>query len=107
MPPQFLKQQQLRIGNLKILLLRKNPFANYGFMFGGTNNNLHEIKALDEKVPALKLFLGSSTDMLINNQEVLKDIFKSINLVIAVHCEDEDIINKNLIEAKKVWRKYT
>ena len=51
-------------------------------MFGGTNNNLDEIKALDEKkVPALKLFLGSSTgNMLINNQEVLKDIFKKYKL---------------------------
>ena len=89
----------------KNIIASKTSFANYGFMFGGTNHNLEEIKALDEKkVPALKLFLGSSTgNMLINNQEVLKEIFKSTNLVIAVHCEDEDIINKNLIEAKKKY----
>ena len=37
-------------------------YANYAFMFGGTNDNLDEILALDTKrVPALKLFLGSST----------------------------------------------
>jgi dihydroorotase len=31
-------------------------------MFGGTNDNLGEILALDiKRVPALKLFLGSST----------------------------------------------
>lgn len=91
----------------KNVIASKNSFANYGFMFGGTNHNLEEIKALDEKkVPALKLFLGSSTgNMLINNQEVLKEIFKSTNLVIAVHCEDEYIINKNLIEAKKKYGK--
>ena len=40
----------------------KSSFANYGFMFGGTNDNLDQILALDSKrVPALKLFLGSST----------------------------------------------
>ena len=34
-------------------------FANYGFMFGGTNNNLDEILALDiKRVPALKIFLN-------------------------------------------------
>ena len=91
--------------NNKYNIASENSVANYSFMFGGTNNNLDEIKALDEKkVPALKLFLGSSTgNMLINNQKVLKDIFKSTNLVIAVHCEDEDIINKNIIEAKKKY----
>ena len=55
----------------KNVIASKTSFANYGFMFGGTNHNLEEIKALDEKkVPALKLFLGSSTgNMLINNQK--------------------------------------
>lgn len=73
-------------------------YANYAFMFGGTNDNLEEILALDPKrVPALKLFLGSSTgNMLVDNPEVLKSIFSSTNLVIAVHCEDEQTIRKNL-----------
>lgn len=35
----------------------ETSFANYAFMFGGTNDNLEEILALDNKrVPALKLF---------------------------------------------------
>ena len=43
-------------------LASKTSYANYGFMFGGTNNNLDQILKLDSKrVPALKLFLGSST----------------------------------------------
>ena len=90
---------------LKNIIASKTSYANYGFMFGGTNHNLKEIKALDgQKVPALKLFLGSSTgDMLIDNEKVLKEIFSSTNLVIAVHCEDENIINKNLEEAKKKY----
>ena len=70
-------------------------------MFGGTNDNLDQILALDSKrVPALKLFLGSSTgNMLVDDPQVLKTIFKNTNLVIAVHCEDEATIKKNLQSA--------
>ena len=82
----------------KIKIASINSVANYGFMFGGTNTNIDEIKSLDDrKVAGLKLFLGSSTgNMLINKKEVIKEIFKSSKLVISVHCEDESIIRKNL-----------
>jgi dihydroorotase len=82
----------------KFDLAKKDSFANYSFMFGGTNTNIEEIKKLDNKrVAALKLFLGSSTgNMLVDNQKVLKEIFESTNLLIAVHSEDEKIINNNL-----------
>jgi len=72
--------------------------ANYSFMFGGTNDNLAEIKKVDKsKVAGLKLFLGSSTgNMLVDDEEVLREIFKSTDLVISVHCEDEETIKKNL-----------
>ena len=83
-------------------LASKTSYANYGFMFGGTNNNLDQILKLDSKrVPALKLFLGSSTgNMLVDNLEVLKNIFENTDLVIAVHCEDETTIRNNLKAAK-------
>jgi len=72
--------------------------ANYSFMFGGTNDNLSEIKKVDKtKVAGLKLFLGSSTgNMLVDDEEVLREIFKSTDLVISVHCEDEETIKNNL-----------
>ena len=65
-------------------------------MFGGTNDNLDEILKVDPKnVAALKLFLGSSTgNMLVDNPEVLKKYFRSTDLLIAVHCEDEATIRK-------------
>ena len=82
----------------KLEIASRNSVANYGFMFGGTNSNLDEIKKIDErKVAGLKLFLGSSTgNMLVNNKEVIKEIFKNSKLIISVHCEDELIIRKNL-----------
>ncbi len=87
---------------IKNEIASKSSFANYGFMFGGTNDNLDQIIALDPKtVPALKLFLGSSTgNMLINDIEVLKNIFNNTKLVIAVHCEDEETIKNNLVSAR-------
>ena len=82
----------------KFDIASKTSHANYSFMFGGTNDNLEEILKLDaKKVAALKLFLGSSTgNMLVDNPEVLEKIFSSTDLLIAVHCEDESTIQKNL-----------
>lgn len=76
----------------------KTSWANYSFMFGGTNDNLEEILKVNKKeVAGLKLFLGSSTgNMLVDNPEVLEKIFNSTDLLISVHCEDEATIKANL-----------
>jgi len=76
----------------------KSSYANYSFMFGGTNDNLEELlKTNPKKVAGIKLFLGSSTgNMLVDNEEVLEKIFSSTKLLISVHCEDEATIKANL-----------
>ncbi|GER60370.1 dihydroorotase [Patiriisocius marinus] len=81
----------------------KDSAANYSFMFGGTNDNLEEILKVDKnKVAGLKLFLGSSTgNMLVDNPEILEEIFSKTDLLISVHCEDEETIKRNLAEAIK------
>ncbi len=83
--------------NEKFDIAARTSYANYSFMFGGTNDNLDEILKVDAKqVAALKLFLGSSTgNMLVDNPEVLEKIFSSTDLLIAVHCEDETTIKNN------------
>lgn len=82
----------------KFKIAENSSFANYSFMFGGTNDNLEEIKKIDPKTTAaLKLFLGSSTgNMLVDDSAVLEEIFKESPLIIAAHCEDEETIQKNL-----------
>lgn len=82
----------------KFEIAQKTSWANYSFMFGGTNDNLEEILKVDpKKVAALKLFLGSSTgNMLVDDPKVLEQIFSKTNLLIAVHCEDEQTIKNNL-----------
>ncbi|MEN3323316.1 dihydroorotase [Mariniflexile soesokkakense] len=84
----------------KFEIASKTSSANYSFMFGGTNDNLEEILKVDaNSVAGLKLFLGSSTgNMLVDDAKVLEKIFKSTNLLISVHCEDEATIQKNFQE---------
>lgn len=82
----------------KFAIAKETSWANYSFMFGGTNDNLEEILAVDEKkVAGLKLFLGSSTgNMLVDDPEILERIFSQTKLLIAAHCEDEATIQANL-----------
>ena len=89
----------------KFDIASKTSYANYSFMFGGTNDNLEELlKTNPKKVAAIKLFLGSSTgNMLVDDEETLEKIFSSTKMLIAVHCEDEQTIRKNLSEAKTIY----
>ena len=81
----------------KMEIGKQTSFANYSFMFGGTNDNLEELKRLDKNACAgVKLFLGSSTgNMLVDNEEVIEKIFSNTELVISAHCEDETTIKNN------------
>lgn len=89
----------------KFNIASNNSYANYSFMFGGTNDNLEELlKTNPENVAAIKLFLGSSTgNMLVDDEEVLEKIFSSTKMLIAVHCEDEATIKNNLDEQKAIY----
>ena len=91
--------------NNKFKIAERNSYANYSFMFGGTNENIEEIKNIDsKKVAGLKLFLGSSTgNMLVDDEAVLKNIFLNTDLLISVHSEDENIINENINKFKSKY----
>ena len=84
----------------KFKIAANDSYANYSFMFGGTNDNLAELLKTDpKKVAGIKLFLGSSTgNMLVDNEAVLEKIFSSTKMIISVHCEDEATIRKNTQE---------
>ena len=87
----------------KYQIAENNSHANYSFMMGGTNDNLEEIlKTNPRNVAGIKLFLGSSTgNMLVDNPEVLEQIFSSTKMLIAVHCEDEATIRANTEKYKE------
>ncbi len=71
--------------------------ANYSFYMGASNDNLAELKRVDPTITCgIKVFMGSSTgDMLVDDPEALARIFSLKNILIATHCEDEQIIRHN------------
>ena len=72
--------------------------VNYGFMLGLTNDNLEQLLAIEPtRYAAIKLFLGSSTgNMLVDNEQVLDQLFARSRKLIVAHCEDERVIQYNL-----------
>ena len=97
MPNTIPQTVSLDLLNEKYKIGEENSVINYSFYFGGTNTNLDDLLNTDpESVCGIKLFLGSSTgNMLVNNENVLKEIFSRSSLLIACHCEDESTIRKN------------
>lgn len=89
----------------KYQIAAQTSYANYGFMMGGTNNNLEELlKTNAKEVPGVKLFLGSSTgNMLVDDPQALEQIFSNVSMLIAVHCEDEGTIKENLQKFKEQY----
>lgn len=71
--------------------------VNYSFYMGATNDNLDEVLKTDPRqVCGIKVFMGSSTgNMLVDDEETLSEIFKQAPTLIATHCEDEEIIQRN------------
>lgn len=69
--------------------------VNYGFFMGATPHNLEELLKVDQ-VCGIKIFMGSSTgDLLVKNHEDLERIFSHGTRLIAVHAEDEFLLNQN------------
>lgn len=71
--------------------------VNYSFYFGATNNNADQLAQLDKThVCGVKLFMGASTgNMLVDRMESLRKIFSEAGMLIATHCEDQNIIRQN------------
>ena len=89
----------------KYALAAQKSHINYAFFFGATNDNVSLFSQLDpHRIPGIKLFMGSSTgNMLVDRREALERIFSSAELPIMTHCEDTDIINRNMAEAKQKY----
>ena len=89
----------------KFLLGARKSHVNYSFFYGATNDNASSFDLLDaSRIPGIKLFMGSSTgNMLVDRMESLERIFSTVKLPLMAHCEDTDIINRNMAEAKRVF----
>lgn len=92
----------------KLDIASHKSHINYSFFYGATNNNYQEMEALDfTRIPGIKLFMGASTgNMLVDRYGALLKIFETaarLNIPVITHCEDSDIIARNMAEMKKVY----
>ena len=98
----------------KIDLAKNRMYCNHAFYFGATPTNqseLADLKGLDGCC-GVKLFAGSSTGtLLVHKEEDIEKVFKHTSKVVAVHSEDEDILNqrkklrvKGDVNSHPVWR---
>ncbi|MCL2560717.1 MAG: dihydroorotase [Rikenellaceae bacterium] len=72
--------------------------ANYAFYLGATNENIEQVRRIDSsRVCGVKLFMGSSTGgMLVDDDYSISAIFAESPVIVAVHSEDERIIQENM-----------
>ena len=109
-PPTSSKKEFKR----KLDLAKNRMYCNYAFYFGATANNSHELADLKnlEGCCGIKLFAGSSTgNLLVANEKDIETVFQNSSKVVAVHSEDEEILNVNKKLIKKgdvhthpIWR---
>lgn len=83
----------------------EKSLANYSFFMGAANDNLDEVlKTNPRDVCGIKIFMGSSTgNMLVDNAVTLEKIFAEAPTLIAVHCEDEATVQRNLQAFKEKY----
>ena len=82
----------------KLALAKNRMFCNYAFYFGATPDNSSELADLKdlEGCCGIKLFAGSSTgNLLVQHESDIEKVFQSSSKVVAVHSEDEEILNIN------------
>ena len=92
--------------NSKFDLLNEKCIVNHSCYFGATNDNYTEFDKLDKsRVCGIKLFMGSSTgNMLVDKMNSLLKIFNGTDMLIAAHCEDQEIIKANIEIYKKKYK---
>ncbi|MEQ9442406.1 MAG: dihydroorotase [Cyclobacteriaceae bacterium] len=76
----------------------QRSLANYSFYMGVSNDNLDEVLHTNTRqVCGLKVFMGSSTgNMLVDDEQTLRNVFAQSPMLVATHCEDEATIRANM-----------
>ena len=98
----------------KLDLAKNRMYCNYAFYFGATADNVNQLAKLNdlEGCCGIKLFAGSSTgNLLVADEKDIDKVFQNSSKVVAVHSEDEEILNKNKklikngdVHSHPVWR---
>ncbi|WKN45544.1 dihydroorotase [Tunicatimonas pelagia] len=83
----------------------QHSLANYSFYMGVSNDNLEEVLQTNtQQVCGLKVFMGSSTgNMLVDNEQTLRNVFAQSPMLVATHCEDEATIRANMQQFREQY----
>lgn len=74
--------------------------VNYAFYIGASTDTLGELRNADfSRIPAIKLFLGASTGASASSDDGFLDEVFSFGPMVAVHSEDQEIIDRNTAAA--------
>lgn len=83
----------------KYALAAQKSLANYSFYMGVSNTNADEAlraNKMKKDICGLKIFMGSSTgNMLVDDFVTLNKVFEESEMLIATHCESEQVIKQN------------
>ena len=98
----------------KLDLAKNRMYCNYAFYFGATADNVNQLAKLKdlEGCCGIKLFAGSSTgNLLVADEKDIDKVFENCSKIVAVHSEDEEVLNKNKklikngdVRSHPIWR---
>jgi len=88
----------------KFQIARHTSIANHSFFMGVSNENMEDALQINKHkkdICGLKIFMGSSTgNMLVDNIVTLERVFADSEVLIATHCEKEQVVRDNLEKLK-------
>lgn len=101
--PSCISEQRLQAKKQIIEKQLKIPIR-YGLYLGADQNHLDEIRKVKDQITGLKIYMGSSTgDLLMKDPVALEKAFRIAaenDVLVAVHAEDEDLIEERKIKCK-------
>ncbi|MGV6826824.1 MAG: dihydroorotase, partial [bacterium] len=97
MPNTIPNATKLEVLEDKFALAAGRSYGNFAFYLGAANDNIEEIRRLDKnQTCGIKIFMGASTgNMLVDDTQVLEQIFADAPTAVVTHCEDTPTILAN------------
>ena len=91
----------------KFTIAKNSSLANFSFFMGVNKDNLEEaLKTDTENVCGISddgLYFNSDEGILANYPEFLEQLFAKSETLIALHCEDDNTISRNLNKYKEIF----
>ena len=105
MPNTFPPTTTMERLNEKKSIAARDSVINYGFYLGGSEDNLDEVKRADpHEIAGIKIYMGSTTgNLLLDDDSALMKMFAAAPTIVAVHCEDNGIVNANTKRAQEMY----